>query len=367
MNAGRARGLLAAACVCALALSGCDDDGGARPVALDVAGSWRQVAGSYLFIPGYDITEASLTFFLELAAAAEGATYIRPFSSGIVYCGPALYGFTADGLLVLATDRGESGLYRAARPDANTLVLTNVDGQESIFTETALPDSMRCLALDIVARHDLPVDLEYLTGLAYDGISLWFTGRGQESLIAVDPDNGEIGAPRDLVAKEAPLVHGAAGADLWRTASTPYGVAGSASRVGPDETILDTVGTVELGFPLEVRCLAADPDAGTLIVHGGSTFLEVDAAAEPDRLLAAVQSHLSVDAMTWMGKRLLAVAGGPVPCLLELDPATFRATRTYEEFDPGLDVGGIAAAGDRLFLLARPPRSTQAVLLEVEP
>ena len=304
---------------------------------------------------------------LDFGAAAAGATHLRLIRTGIVYCRPTLYGFTTDGVLVLAANPEQSDLFRVARPDADTLALTNVHGQESVFAALVLPDSMQCREMPIVARHDLPVDADYETGLAYDGSRLWFTGRGQAALIPVDPETGAIDAPRDVSFIAAPLVHGAQGADLWRTSWGENGPGPSVFRVDPGEEAIDKVDTIELGVPLEVRCLAYDAGTGTLLLHGTDAFVRIDAEAEPDRVIGSTSLPFQqVAALAWLGPQLFAI-GTSSPVVLELDPETYRAIRTYGELDPELNARGIAAAGDRLFVLAQRSRSSQAVIVEVAP
>ena len=142
----------------------------------------------------------------------------------------------------------------------------------------------------------------------------------------------------------------------------------SVFRVDPGEEAIDKVDTIELGVPLEVRCLAYDAGTGTLLVHGDDTFLRIDAEAEPDRILGSSSLRLQlVVAMAWLGPRLFAVAHGSSSLVLELDPETYRAIHTFSGFDPELRPQGIAAAGGRLFVLAQRFQSSQAVIVEVAP
>ena len=362
-GAGTAVFLLAAG------LSSCDDDGGTPPLAPDVIGTWMQVGGRYLLDPDREIQEAGVALALAIDDDSGGSLHLRTLATGIVTCSPLVYGLPADDQMLLSI--GGGNLYAVARPDAGSLVLTDAAGHAAIFARVAAPpDSMLCSSLQIVRRFDLSLDIEGRTGLAYDGTHLWFTGRSAQTVIAVDPASGAVASLRRITVADAPLVHAAQGADLWRICGCQPDApgAGKALRVAPDETIADKVDVRMLGGSAWVPMpwsMAHAPGSGSLWVYGPGRWpfdlLEIDARADPDVLLREIRLGFRADAMCWRGSELLAVTDNRV---VRIDGSTFRVLRTYDSPDD-LVLRGIAVAGPQVFALATPWASTQAVILEL--
>ncbi len=375
-TAGAERAIaLAAALIVAIAAAGCDDEETPyQPVPVDVAGIWQQVAGAHLLHPRDDITATGDALYLRLDDGT-GRLQIRDWTNGIVDCIPVLYALAPPRALILEAAEW-SDIYRVDRSAGDTLKLADPEGRESVFALCAtLPDSVRCGEIEVVRRFDLPDSVSATGGLAFDGTLLWFTSSGCEQLYGVDPESGAIAAVRPVLASPATLVTGAEGPDLWRLYGC--GVVGDNPmrskvwRIAPDESIRDEVDTADLAPWNAVGSAAHDPATGHLWTFratfpGQVEFVVIDTAAEPDRLVLTRDARLIVSEMCWQGERLLALTRGEESLLLtEIDTETFMVSRTYASL-AGLWLGGVAAVGDRIFLLAAPERERRAVLLEVK-
>jgi hypothetical protein len=354
--------------------AGCGDDDVSGPAPIDITGAWQQVAGPRFDAPGAGtIEDSGVALFLEFGGGAAASRHARDTVSGLVHCAPATYGFTVDGLLMFSAEPEHVPLFRVERSgsDRETLVLTDVGRRSYVFAlEPALPDSMVCREPVVVRRFDLPLDLETYTGLAWDGVQLWFTDSEHTNLIAVDPETGVLGAPRPVKAHLAPVVQSAEGGDLWRLAASSYCEA--AYLIGPDETVRNSFDSAEVGFSLAIRGLAFDPASGHVLIHrgscGGQMFLRIDARSEPARLVeSAYVPGISVVAMACLGERVLAVCAGQIDFVAELDPITWRAVATWNVVDPAIDLQGIAVADGRVFLLGQERGVRAATILEVQP
>ncbi len=365
---GRRVGAGAAALLLAALVASCDEDDPVRPLLPDVAGIWMQVGGQYLLDPDVAAEAAGVALVLEIDDDSGGSLHRRALASGVVTCISIIYGLPAADQMLASLGRGTT-LYGVARPHADSLVLTDAAGHLTVFARIAAPpDSMLCSSLPIVRRHDLSLDCDGRTGLAFDGTFLWFTGITAHDLIPVEPASGAVAAPRRIDVADASVVESAQGADLWRTCGCdPYDPGfGKVFRITPEETIAEKVSSRAFGTWDTPRCVAYDPGAGSLWIHGFGrhgpfTLLEIDAEADPDELLRSFSLGFAVDAMCWRGSELLALIGNRV---VRIDGSTFRVLRTYDP-PADLELSGIAVAGAQVFALATPWASSQAIILEL--
>lgn len=253
-------------------------------------------------------------------------------------------------------------VYRFELEGDDVLRLSDAVGQTATFERLAAVDPNRdCGSL---AQTSLVTGLprpDQSSGLAFDGTHLWYTEDDAERLLAIDPESGALA---ESLAIPYRYVHATQGADFWAHGRNSFAL--RVTRPGAD---VDEVGTEqELGDQVSVDAIAFRGATGTLWIHGWNDqhgrLLEVNAAAEPDALLKGFDLDASVTGMTFAGSTLYAIhVGGQ--SVMRIDPATGVVTGTFLIPDRSAYWRGIAAIGDRLYLLGE-DSAGRGSLLEVE-
>jgi hypothetical protein len=332
-------------------------------------GLWQRVSGS-IFSDRDDVLEA-----VELDAGGGGQLVVRNAASGALKCHRIAFVKGPGNELVLDAKEdvleggGErtTAIARFARPDANSLELTDVDGSNATFALVdAASAQFACGALRIVRQFTGLREPNFQTGLGFDGTLLWYTEQTTFDAVPVNATTGATGTPIALSVQR--FIETMQGPDFWTSLGSD-----DLQRVTIAGTVVDDVSTFnDLGTQLFVQAAAVD-GAGILLLAGNSPtlgvrLLRVDTAAEPDVLLTDRALGVSLESMTFDGTSLWAISGGNVndQAVLRIDPATAVVLQSFAMPDPSVDWRGIAAVGGRLFLVGEPYADT-GVLMEVEP
>jgi hypothetical protein len=262
---------------------------------------------------------------------------------------------------------------RTAASSADTLRLTDNLGVTLIFSRaTAVAPAFECLALAEQQRFTGLPEPDYSTGLAFDGLSLWYTELNTGMVYPVDPGTGAAGTPVDLgFFSQYAYVHAAQAGDFWTHCNC--GGNEKAVRRSPGGSDVDTVDTdVDLGEKLGIRALAFDPAAGVLWIAGNSAdsyagrLLQVATDVEPDTLVSSAAFATELRALAFDGSNLWGLTQDAPQSVLRIDPATARATATYAVPAASVDWRGVAAVAGQIFLVGATP-SNEGVLVAYAP
>src|SRR5262245_7383024 len=362
-------------------LIACGGGGGGGGGGSSLTAAWRWVSGPAFAGPPFSDQdfEGTLRFLvlnddgtLELLSQDEG--------SDTLFCNHGVYSTTHDGL-VLEIRREFSSvtiLFLRDQPDGQTLVLTDVTGEESVFDrEAAVPASLECLTLNVQTVHSgysaVPT---FFTGLAFDGTFLWFTDENEEDVFPIDPMTGALGVPVQLVASQFQMVHACQGTDFWTHCRC--GGSQEAQRRTQADVFVDQVDTEnDLLNEISVRGIAYDAVGNVLWLHGFgrddriARFLQVDSNAEPDVLLSSDDFNVDLLSIAWDGTNMWGITS--IQNIVRIDVGTFKATATYETPDVNVEWRGIASApassgiGTSLYLIGRDTVTGEGVLAEVQP
>lgn len=352
--------------------------------ACDTVGIWQFQSG-----PIFSVAAGVQAQFLVLNSDGTGTLFLQHESTGVLSCGDLLHATINGSSLFLDTSaissesEGDGNahpfqLLLFHRPDADTLELTDNEGNPSVFTrQAAVPDNLQCNRLTTVQTFaGLGVTPDFFSGLAFDGTSLWYEEEGTGMVFPINPGTGALGAPIDLGSfSQFSHVHAMQGADFW----THCGCGGSqeADRrdmAGNDVDMVDTQNLDVGNEQISVRGIAYDNSNNVLWLHGFSfndsvrRFLKINSeGVEPDVLLQKADFNVDFQSMTWDGTHLWAIARIADPqVIIKIDVSTFKAVATYLTPDPLVEWRGIAAVGSSIFLVGN-DLDNLGVLAEVTP
>lgn len=375
-------------CAAALMVGGCGNDLGdpaeqnpdppagtpdPAPQEQDPVGVWKHETGP--FVTYYDDGESTWEgqYFVLYADGTARITYLH-LQTDAVLCYDFFYTVIDDVLLFGWNDSyrenifNESGFLVFDLPDDNTLVLDGGYDEPSVFSrQPAVPPEFDCGTLETVASFtDLAQQPHYDSGLAFDGMDLWFTAENDKTY-PVSPDTGALGTP--IALSTAPYVHAMQGDNFWSHDDDEI-----AQRRSMANVMIDTVDTDnDLMAKMDIHALAFDPVESMLWIHGRDTaanknrFLKVDATGEPDVLVDSIDFPLYSEALTWDGTHLWMLYGEEPQLLVKIDVSTFKAVRSYLIDEPYVYFYGIAAADGNIFMIGRDDDADTGVLLEVKP
>jgi hypothetical protein len=340
-----------------------DGDGDGVGDACGVAGVWRYDSGP--------ASDAQLRWrnararYLVLQQDGTGVMHLQYESVGVYVCKGVVYSQIDDSLLIIQLlertfEEFGAVAYLFDRPDADTLELIDDNAQVSVLTrQQVVPDAFQCREFDVLRTwSDLAAKPESVSGLAYDGSSLWYEEEGTDTAFPVDPATGVGGAPVVLGASQFTHVHAVQSADFWLRA---WGFQSSVQRRTQADAFVDEVATDNTGLNEEINigALAYDTSANVLWLHGRGAddgvyrFLKVNSNAEPDVLLDTIDFDLWLAALTWDGTHLWGITADRLQSVVQIDPGTLTAAASYRVPNTGVSWVGIAAVDGSLFLLGR--------------
>ena len=247
---------------------------------------------------------------------------------------------------------------RTATPNDDALRLTDNLGVTLVFSRaTAVPPAFECLALTEQQRFTGLPEPDYWTGLAYDGVSLWYEEDNTGKAYPVDPATGLVGTPVELgFFSQYSHVHAMQGGDFWTHCGCGHNE--TAARRSPGGTDVDTVSTdTDLLEKLNIRALAFDPAGGVLWIAGNrfdsneGRLLQVATDLEPDLVVSSMSFSTELRALTFDGSSLWGITWDTPPSLLRIDPATARVSATFAVTDATIEWRGVAAVGGQIFLV----------------
>jgi hypothetical protein len=249
-------------------------------------------------------------------------------------------------------------------PDADTLNLTDVDGEVTVLTRVTLPAAAECVELNVLNTYTgLPRPSNW-SGLAYGGSLLWYTnGDGLVQRVGL---SGAVGPAGHLSFN---LVQGYQADALWLLSSAAPDRQRSECRNGFDE-LQDQVDTAVLGAPTSLDCLAYDEVNHVLWMLGsaaggeGRQMLRVNSDADPNVLLDVRPFDALSRSVAWHGASLWLLLGED-DSVVQVEPTTLAPLRTYT---PPSDVEWVALAwvGDFLYLLGT-DSGGDGVLIQTQP
>lgn len=318
----------------------------------DPTGVWRWVSGP----PRADTTD-TYTESLVLAQDGSGRLHRRARSAGALECPPIAYARSLSATLTI-DGYGEDGaeLWRGRLIGPDTLELSDAGGELTTFERaTAVDPALECVPLVETRRFTgLPAPSDF-TGLAFDGVQLWYTSKNSELVQPVDPASGTAGTPVDI-GSNYNQVHAVQGGDFWTHCWC--GSNEVATRRSPGGGEVDSVDTrADLGDPLNLRALAFDAAAGALWLYGrvpdteDGRLFRVLSDPEPDQLQQGGPFATRLAALTFDGSLLSGLTEASPRSVVRIDPLAGNVTATYSIAGQSVEWYGIASAGGQLFLV----------------
>lgn len=252
--------------------------------------------------------------------------------------------------------------------DQNNLQLRGVLDSAQLTRVAEIPAALQCDELQIVNRVALSATPGSVSGLVYQATPpggaapvLWYTDTSQTTSRQLNPDTGaEIGS---VALAGIRAVHAAQGATLW----------GHCQCEDQDPMRVPTTGAAALdtvpAFTLansRPTAIAYDEVASELWTLGTEfpaprpEISRFKSDEEPDRLIDS-RPFQSLRAISFDAGRLwgLNLSGD----VIEFDPVTAKAVRTYNSPDRHVSWTGLAVTGERIFLSGT--EQNQGVLIEV--
>jgi hypothetical protein len=332
----------------------------------DPTGVWRWTSG-----PPAQGSADTFTEYVVLAQDGSGRLHRRQRSAGTLDCRDLAYARSLSAALTVdayGAEGAEVWQGRLAGPDA--LELTDASGALTRFERAASVEAaFECVEPTETRRFTgLPAPNSW-TGLAYDGVSLWYEEEYTEKAYPVDPATGTVGTPVDLGAStQYSHLHAVQAGDFW--AHCACGGSTEAWRVTAAGVFVDEVrpGT-DFGSDLSVDAIARDDAGAVLWLYGYSydaqtrRLLQVQSDLEPDVLLAPLDVGFYVHSLTWDGSALWGLQWTK---LYRIDPLTGLVTDTYALPDVSVEWRGVAAANGELWVIGR-SAGGDGVLVSVAP
>jgi hypothetical protein len=321
--------------------------------------TWQRVSGNIFAQPQYELTH------MVLNDDSTVDLYYRHPDLGFVvrYWGLFEQGSTTLTVAAAGDLMSVPEMLAYKLPDPNTLELTSVYGDGSVFTRAALPTDVQCPELTALNTFPGVPEPHVGTGLAYDGLNLLY-GNADYLVQAVTLD----GHPAYTAEPTRFQVHAYQDGGLWLTSGGPGGT-DEVQRRDTGDVLFDSVNTTDLGASTRVRSIAYDAGSHVLWLHGpandvdGYRLLRVDSDSEPDVLLAAEQLDISVEAMTFGGGSLwLLIDYGRH--IVQFDPATLTPERSYVA-PRSAAWDGLAWIDGSLFLIGT--SAGEGVLIQTQP
>jgi len=331
----------------------------------DPAGVWSYTGseGRGGPIGGTPFLDTGLTpEYLTLSPDGSGSANLVNLASGVLSCGSFTWARGASPSIVLDLSEIQFQGTRVLLTevvDDSVLRLTDTLGATLLFSRADVVDpAFECQPLAEVARFEGLPEPESRTGLAWDGVSLWFEEEGTSMIYPVDPGTGAVGTPVDLGFSQYSHVKAMQGASFWTTCGC--GSDDDARLRDMTGTELDVVDTeTDLGEQLNFGSLAYDASGGVLWMAGyssaagGYRLFQVDSVAEPDVLLASSSFDTRLASIAWDGTWLWGLAETSPPTVVRIDTTLSRAAATYSIPDESVQWYGIAVVGSQIFLVGR--------------
>lgn len=323
-----------------------------------VTGVWERTNGNFL---DYETFGRDLEY-LVFSDTGVVTVIVREPESNILMCFESLFSRLSDDALFISNGgsqtegiRGSQIVFFSMADDDSLELIDDTRGTLTTFRRAAeLPEESQCGTLIETGRFDGYPEPHYATGLAFDGTSLFYTADSND-ILPIDPTTGAVGTPITL-ATGSRFVQAVQSDDFWLNCycSTAEFIK-RRTRAGTD---VDIVTSAELGMEFFAKAAAFDESEKILYVLGedesagrASTILKVNAESEPDVLLdAAPLGYFNIDAATMHDGALFAVLGYPQQ-IVQIDPATLKAVKSFAIPTEFIEWYGIASVGDDLVML----------------
>ena len=338
-----------------------------------LAGAWQSTTETNIF---NDVSLGNLQF-LRFTESTDSSGSLEVFGiqseTDILACGQMVFATVADDTLSLYSEIFESRLLQFEKTDTS-LTLKDESGLTQTFTKVnEVSSSAICESISFEASfEDIAVSLTNFTGLVSDGTNLRVASE-DGNVYPINPSNGELGAGTTLVGGN----YGIGGSPEHIVAmqgATDYwghcGCGGSQEIVrfkagAPTaEDVIDSA----TDLPEEISVREAIYDGTHLWIAGSSRedrrnlILRVDSDAEPDVLLSDFTFDQHLIGFTLLDGQMWALVNVLGYKLIQIDPASGKATRTINL--PALaegDFEGLEAHDGSLFLLVEVNQSTAAL------
>ena len=294
--------------------------------------------------------------FLTLETDGRGRVNLENESSGALLCAEFPWARGASPAITLDLTRVQfqsTRVLRTALPSDDELRLTDNLGVTLVFSRaSAVPADAQCGTLVEQQRFTGLPRPSSISGLAYDGTSLWYSDDTGSTAYPVDPATGAVGTPVDVFG----YVHAAQAGDFWTHCWC--GSNDEAKRVSPGGSTVDTVTATELGESIGIRALAFDAAAGALWISGRSndSFNEGRLAraitdGEPDFLQMSGPFDTRLAALAFDGTVLWGLTEDSPRTVVRIHPLNGNAEASFTVPDATVEWYGIASVGGQLFLL----------------
>lgn len=326
-------------------------------------GIWSVTSGAL-----FDFREDKAKF-VEFRADGSATIHRENIFTQSALCVPTTFGDSENALSMQFFQSSSEIVAPYTMTDQDHLQLRGIVDSAELTRAAEIPAALRCDELTIVNRVGLTAAPTSISGLVFQATppggappALWYTDSTQVTAHQLNPDTGaEISAI--ALNSGGRLVHAAQGESLW----------GHCFCGNSDATRVPTSGGAALdvvpAFTLtgaRPEMLAYDEVANELWTLGrknNSSQFEISrfkSDEEPDRLIDS-RPFQRLQAMSFDGGRLWGI--NLLGEVVEFDPATAKALRTYNNPDRHVFWTGLAVRGDRIFLSGS--ENNVGVLLEV--
>lgn len=294
--------------------------------------------------------------FLTLETDGRARVNLENERSGALLCAEFPWARGASPAITLDLTRVQfqsTRVLRTALPTDDELRLTDNLGVTLVFSRAStVPADAQCGTLVEQQRFTGLPRPSSLSGLAYDGTSLWYSDQNAATAYPVDPATGAVGTSVDV---GFGFVHAAQAGDFWTHCWC--GSNDEAKRVSPGGSTVDTVTATELEESINIRALAFDAAAGALWISGRSNesgegrLARAITDGEPDVLQMSGPFATSLAALAFDGSVLWGLTEDSPRSVVRIHPLNGNADASFMVPDLTVEWYGIASVGGQLFLV----------------
>lgn len=247
--------------------------------------------------------------------------------------------------------------------DDKLLLIDEFGNALEFSRETEIPADHRCGEMAVKNAFEFNVRPHALTDMAFDGTHLYFTKAVEKRIYGVNPATGEIIPPLPAMGENYLMM--TAEADSFWTYCHCYQYAALNQRTADTDDLKHFDLTTNFAVdPVEITSAAFDPVAKIMWVSSlwGEMYGVDTQGAEP--ALVGGFEFPGLDALASDGTSLFGIINA-YELIVEIDPTSGRALKTWKLPSDDVEWRGIDFAGDRLMVLADDEVNNVGVLYEL--
>ena len=345
--------------VLALLLAGCPGgSGNSTPTPPQITGVWKADSGVEVFDNLGDWNAQ----YLQFADKGSGKVFVAQVESGLKACPAMVYAVLNANVLSISAQKLLSNgavSFTLELPDANTLRLTDENGNAQVFKKTSdVPAAAQCESIAATAKlEDLAVSTNRSdTALMGDGTNLRVSdGKGSAQVITLP--TGTLGTSEVMNTAPGQFTYGVLmqAGDYW--ASCHCGNDSQIKRWKPGQTAAVTTIDTQVDLAKQVTIDGAATD-GTFLWLAGYSFnvaqyllLKVNPTTKT--LVESTQLKFAPDGLTFHNGKPWTMVNAFGTNLVELDTTTGKASRVLALPTPKLGTfyRGLVAQNGKLYVM----------------